>query len=137
MNYVVPEEKQFDAFVGSGGTGESITLCHLLRFRDAADYAEHPSEKPCSGKEAYHRYLDEAVEYIKAHGGSVVFNGDVRGLLIGPEADVWDEVLLVQFPSVETVTEMMTSQRYQDIGHHRLAGLADTRLFIVSNTEAG
>ncbi len=136
MNYVVPEKKQFEAFLGSGGTGEPIALCHLLRFRAEADYTDHPSEKPCSGKEAYHRYLDQAIEYIEEHGGSVIFNGDVKGLLIGPEADVWDEVLVVQFPTVETVTDMMTSQKYQDIGHHRLAGLQDTRLFTVSNTDA-
>jgi uncharacterized protein (DUF1330 family) len=136
MNYVVPEEKQFEAFLRSGGDGEPVALCHLLKFRENADYTNHPSEEPCSGKVAYHRYLDQAVAYIEAHGGSVVFNGDVRGLLIGPESESWDEVLLVQFPNVETVTEMMSSQRYQDIGHHRLAGLADTRLLTASDAVA-
>ena len=136
MNYVVPEEKQFESFLGSGGTGEPVALCHLLKFREVADYSDHPSEKPCSGKVAYHRYLDQAIEYIEAHGGTVVFNGDVNGLLIGPEAESWDEVLLVQFPTVETVTDMMSSQKYQDIGHHRLAGLEDTRLFTVATTAA-
>ena len=136
MNYLVPEEKQIEAFLGSGGDGMPVVLCHLLKFREQADYTDLPSEAPCSGKEAYHRYLDQAVEYIEAHGGRVIFNGDVNGLLIGPETESWDEVLLVRFPTVETVTEMMSSRKYQDIGRHRLAGLENTRLFTVTDSTA-
>lgn len=137
MNHVIPEEKQFEAFVNSGGDGRPVALCHLLKFREQADYGNDPSDEPCSGKMAYHRYLDRAIPYIEAHGGRVIFTGEISGLLIGPEVESWDEVLLVQFPSVETVTDMMSSQAYQDIGRHRLAGLQDTRLFTVSNTSAG
>ena len=137
MNYLVPEEKQFEAFLNSGGDGKPIALCHLLKFREEADYSGHPSEEPCSGQVAYHRYLDQAIQYIEAHGGSVLLTGDVRGLLVGPEAEWWNEVLVVQFPTVETVVDMMSSQEYQDISHHRLAGLEDTRLLAVSNTADG
>lgn len=132
MTYVVPEEKQFESFLKLAGDGKPVELCHLLKFKANADYSDHPDEIPCSGKEAYHRYLDQAIEYIEEHGGQMIYNGDIRGLLIGPGSENWDEVLLVTFPNVETVTEMMSSQKYQDIGHHRLAGLKDTRLFTLS-----
>lgn len=134
MKYVVPEEKQFAALLSSGGDGRPVALCHLLKFREQADYSDHPTETPCSGKDAYHRYLDQAIEYIEAHGGSVIFNGDVEGLFIGPDAESWDEVLLVRFPDVATVADMMSSQAYRNIGHHRLAGLEDTRVLTVSDT---
>jgi len=128
MDYVLPEDSQFEEFLQSGGTGEPVVLCHLLKFRERANYSNHPSAEPCSGRDAYNRYLNQATKYIELHGGVVLYRGKVASVLIGPESESWDEVLLVQFPSVETVTEMMGSDYYQAIGHHRLAGLKDTRL---------
>ena len=130
MNYIVPEDEQFEAFLSSGGDNKPVLLCHLLRFRDEAAY-EDQDDNPCSGREAYHRYLERAVVYIEEHNGSVIFNGPVSSLLIGPTDEHWDEVLLVRFPNVETVTTMMGTDLYQSIGHHRLAGLEDTRLLIL------
>ena len=132
MSYLVPEEQQLESFLKLAGDSKPIELCHLLKFKAVADYSDHPDEIPCSGKEAYHRYLDQAIEYIREHSGKLLYNGDISGLLIGPSTESWDEVLLVSFPNIETVTEMMTSQKYQDIGHHRLAGLEDTRLFTLT-----
>lgn len=132
MGHLLPTDSQFEAFLQSRGTGESVALCHLLKFREQADYSNDPSAEPCSGREAYRRYLGQATRYIESRGGTVLYYGSVDSLLIGPESDVWDEVLLVQFPSVEAVIEMMESDHYQAISHHRMAGLEDTRLLTLS-----
>ena len=48
--------------------------------------------------------------------------------VIGPVEERWDEVLLVEYPSVKAFLEMVNSDAYQSIVYHRTAALKDSRL---------
>ena len=105
-----------------------ITMLNLLAYRDQADYGEREDEAPCSGREAYQRYVAAAVACVQAVGGETVFAGPAAASVIGPESESWDDVLLVRYPSAQALVDMLRSEDYQAIVHHRSAALRDSRL---------
>jgi uncharacterized protein (DUF1330 family) len=54
--------------------------------------------------------------------------GKVKGLLIAPPDESWDEVLIVKYPDVKTFVTMVESQEYKKVVKHRTAALEDSRL---------
>ena len=128
MDYSWPSEKQW-AYVRSqiACTG-TVTMLNLLKYRDSADYSDHPEEQPCSGREAYERYRKQAVPLVEAFGGRVLFAGAALPTIIGPTEKIWDEVLLVEYPSIKSFSEMAASERYQTFAYHRTAAVEDSRL---------
>jgi hypothetical protein len=53
-------------------------MLNLLRFRDIADYSETPELMPSesiSGAEAYQKYIDHTLPFLKESGGDSVFLG--------------------------------------------------------------
>ncbi|MGE0484524.1 MAG: DUF1330 domain-containing protein [Gammaproteobacteria bacterium] len=112
------------ALAGAG----AVTMLNLLRYRDQADYREHPQQAPCSGREAYARYAAAALACVEHVGGRVVYVGAAASNVIGPADETWDDVLLVEYPSIEAFLDMLRSPPYQACVHHRRAALADSRL---------
>ena len=90
----------------------------------------------------------ETVEY-SAH---VVSTGDIRGLprklyaegvLIAGEAATclvgnadWDMIALVEYPRPAALAEMVSSEAYQAIHHHREAGLDGQVLYAILQNQA-
>ena len=128
MSHVLPSPDQIRAFRSRIDPETPVTMLNLLRYRDMADYSEHPDEAPCSGAEAYARYSARAGECVEAHGGRLLFSGKPREPIIGPETERWDAVLLVRYPNARAFFEMTNSERYKAIAHHRTAALEDSRL---------
>jgi uncharacterized protein (DUF1330 family) len=56
----------------------------------------------------------------RGRGDSVVIGDD--------DADTWDMVLLVQYPSRKAFLEMGASKEYEKAGEHRTSALVDSRL---------
>ncbi|WP_229263668.1 hypothetical protein [Cohnella cholangitidis] len=54
------------------GIKGSIVMLNLLRFRDVADYIANPEltpENPISGAEAFNRYIEYTLPFLRESGG--------------------------------------------------------------------
>lgn len=65
---------------------------------------------------------------MSAVGGEVLFWGKAHAAIIAPEGETWDEMLLVQYPSIEKFVAMVMNPEYQKISLHRTAALEEARL---------
>lgn len=128
--YIEPTQDQGRAFFGAPPEGP-IVMLNLLRFREVADYSQHPQlapATPISGREAYERYAAHTLPFLEQSGGEVVFQGRGGPYLIGPEADRWDLVLLVKHRSAQVFLSFATNPAYAAGLGHRVAALEDSRL---------
>lgn len=108
--------------------GGPISMLNLLRFREQADYSGHPEQAPCSGRDAYRRYLELAMPIVEAAGGRIVFMGTCLGKLIAPDDEHWDDLLLLDYPTRKPFLEALRSAPYRAVAFHRSAALLDSRL---------
>jgi uncharacterized protein (DUF1330 family) len=111
-------------------SGEVIML-NLLRFRDIADYSANPElepDKPISGAEAYQKYIDHTMPFLKESGGDLVFLGKGGKYLIGPQDEQWDLVMLVRQKSLSDFMAFASNKEYLAGMGHRTAALEDSRL---------
>ena len=111
-------------------TGEVVML-NLLRFRDVADYSAKPElmpSQPISGAEAYQKYIDHTLPFLKESGGDLVFLGKGGNFLIGPQEEQWDLVMLVRQKSLSDFIAFSSNQGYLAGIGHRTAALEDSRL---------
>ena len=53
-----------------------------------------------------------------------MFNAPVERLMLGEVEELWDSVAIAMYPSRQAMMDMMQSEEYQAIHHHRNAGLA-------------
>ncbi len=128
MSTIEPTSDGIHALVVLAQDAAPVTMLNLLRYRDQADYSAYPGETACSGREAYRRYSAGVVPLLESLGGKVLFLGGGLKTIIGPADESWDDVLIVRYPSAKTLLDMITSERYRAIAHHRTAALADSRL---------
>ena len=92
-----------------------VVMVNLLKF------------KPEGGRESYANYVKATTKCLAAVGGRLVYRGQYRMPVIG-DGD-WDEVLLVEYPSIAAFFEMTTSKDYQATAHYRTEALTDSRLW--------
>ena len=130
---VEPSAEQMHVFGERADTVGPVTMLNLLRYRDSADYSNYPHEAPCSGREAYRRYIAGVIPCVESLGGCVVFSGPALATVIGPDEEQWDDMLLVEYPSPQSLIDMRASERFQAIEHHRSAALDDSRLIAIMN----
>jgi uncharacterized protein (DUF1330 family) len=112
-----------------------VVMLNLLRFRAVADYSAFPEIAPAvliSGAEAYERYMEHTMPFLKRSGGEVLFFGKGGPFLIGPEEEYWDRVLLVRQRSIEKFIGFASDQDYLKGIGHRTAALEDSRLLPIS-----
>ena len=108
-----------------------VVMLNLLRFREVADYSNFPDlapAQPISGAEAYQRYMEHALPYLRESGGEIIFLGRGGQFLIGPESESWDLVLLARQDSVEAFLAFANNKSYLSGIGHRAAALEDSRL---------
>ena len=108
--------------------GRPLVMINRLRYRAQADYGGAVGVEPCSGREAYQRYAAEAIRFIKAVDGEVLWRGSGKAVIIGEPGERWDKAILVRYPSKEAFLEMVSNPEYQAITFHRTAALEDSRL---------
>ena len=104
-----------------------VVMLNLLRFAEQADYGD-ANEQPCTGFEAFARYGAAVQPLVEKTGGATLWQGQQAATLIGPQDKDWQLVVLVRYPSAQAFLDMITSDAYQAIVHHRTAALADSRL---------
>jgi len=108
-----------------------IFMLNLLRFRDIADYSESPElmpSEPISGAEAYQRYIEHTLPFLKESDGDVVFLGKGDKYLIGPQEEQWDLVMLIRQKSLADFMAFASNQQYLAGIGHRTAAIEDSRL---------
>ena len=92
-------------------------MINLLRYREQADYGSRTDIEPCTGREAYRRYMKQAVAFVIAVGGAVVWQGAPKALLLGPPEERWDLALLVEVPVQRGISR--DGEQSGLPGHHR------------------
>ena len=71
-------------------------------------------------------------ELLERTGARVLFQGRTDSVVIGGEADGWDAVILVEYPSRAAFIEMTSSSNYREVSKDRGAGLVDSRLIAMT-----
>ena len=133
LNEVLRTAEDFEALLNRE-IGGPMTMVHLLKFKAKATYADG-RETELTGAEAYGLYRRKMVERVTSVGGRLVFSGIARHLVLGQVEELWDEVLVVEFPSKETFVEVISSPEMAEWGVHRRAGLAG-QLLIATTAQA-
>lgn len=125
---IMPDKDGMEAFVekAKSGPDRPIVMLNLLRFADIAQY--ETVDERITGRDAYAKYSKAVTPMLWKTGGQLLWMGKVRSVLIAPDSEEWDEALLVQYPSRNAFLNMIQSDEYQAIVHHRTAALIDSRL---------
>lgn len=108
-----------------------VTMLNLLRFRDWADYSDHPElapPRPISGEAAYDLYVAATLPHLRASGGALVLLGRGGPFLIGPEDEIWHAAMLVRQASIDALLAFAADDAYLEGLGHRIAALEDSRL---------
>lgn len=126
-SHLHPDEAAFAALAGLSNA-QPVVMLNMLRFREQAAYPEGSGFAPCTGREAYARYAARAIAHVHATGGKTLYRGAAQAVVIGPQDERWDEVLLVQYPSPQAFLAMIMQPDYLACSVHRTAALLDSRL---------
>ena len=135
---ITPTREQFTEFAHGTREGE-VVMINLLHFARADEGTSSPAtgtasdgdhaDKPTTGSGAYREYSDQVVKMVESRGGKVIWTGRPEQVLIGDsEADDWDLVALVSYPSRAAFIDMVTSPKYEEAHTHRERGLDRTVL---------
>jgi hypothetical protein len=130
MSAVIPTPQQIQRLLETGPEGP-IVMVNLLKYRAKAVYAPERAESKenLSGIEAYRRYGMVALQHVVGLGGSVVWGGPQKMVIVGDDsANDWDEVVCVRYPSREAFLTMTQNPDYLAAHYHREAGLERTAL---------
>ena len=121
-----PTMEQIKALVESELEGPVVML-NLLKFAERTG-----GDGSGSGRDSYARYGERVRSMLEDVGGRVLWQGRPDSVVIGGEADDWDAVILVEYPSRKAFLEMTSSPKYDDVSKDRAAGLADSRLIAMT-----
>ena len=106
-----------------------VQMINLLKFRDRARYQDGEAADPdVSGREAYLRYGAAISVIVASLGGRIVWSGQPEVMFIGEDADLWDEVVVVEYPSRDAFLQMLAMPDYHAAHMHREAGLEHQQL---------
>jgi uncharacterized protein (DUF1330 family) len=104
----------FDAFL-AGDDHSAVVMLNLLRF------------EPDGGRERYFEYLQMAEPILTRFGAKILFGGNGMPVLTTGQAQEWDAVVLVQYPSRSAFKNMVADPEYQiafKIGQAAIADIA-------------
>ena len=137
--YLEPTQESGKAFVERQMQGP-IYMLNLLKFRHIANYVGTPHlapNPPISGRDAFYLYIQHTLPLLRETGGDLVFLGEGGRFLIGPEAEVWDMVMLVRQASAAPFLAFQTHPGYLAGLGHRTAALEDSRLLPLGEIPLG
>lgn len=129
---ITPTREQFTEFAHGARDGE-VVMINLLHFARGDEPGRERNAAAAaatsSGAGAYREYSDQVIKMVEARGGKVIWTGRPEHVLIGDsDADEWDLVALVSYPSRSAFIDMVTSPNYEEAHTHRERGLDRTVL---------
>ena len=116
-----------------------VVMMNLLKFKPKADSTNLEASKPpeyITEKEAYQLYMDYTIPELEKVGSWIIFCGNSKSFLIGPEFENWDVVLLVEHQSVARFMEFAQNKDYLKRAGHRAAALEGSRLLPMTENDA-
>jgi uncharacterized protein (DUF1330 family) len=122
-------QARFVKALGSLDPKEPLAMLNMVKFHPDAVYEAGANFEPGSGAEAYRRYSEAVTPLLGRIGAKVVLCGITE--LIGPQ-DYWDLVFAVRYPNAEAVAALSQFPEYADIVIHRVAGVIDSRLTLMT-----
>ena len=101
--------------------GEPVVMVNLLKFNQQG------------GRERYLQYMREVGPHLQRVGGAVRYAGTAPVNIIGDgERPWWDAILIVEYPSSQAFTDMVSDPGYQTVHAHRAAALQQGDLIATS-----
>lgn len=127
MSYIELNHQDILAAEAKIPAGQPVAMLNLVAFHLEAQY-EDPSEKPCSGQEAYlQRYapaFTQVAGELGIEGIEVIYAGSVAGTILGPQEPKWDAIVLVRYPDFASLRKVIESPAYLERAEpHRKAAL--------------
>lgn len=120
-----PTREQLRAL--AAGPDGPVVMLNLLK------YVDRVGEDGPTGERMYARYGARVQPLLEKIGAVVLWQGAGAGVFIGDDdADAWDGVVLVRYPSRRAFLEMVGSPEYQEVTQDRDAALADSRLVVTT-----
>jgi uncharacterized protein (DUF1330 family) len=111
-----PTDQQLKA-LSEGELANPVVMLNLLRFNSDG------------GQRSYDRYSGGVQSSLQEVGAQVLWYGRADSVVIGDDnADAWDAVALVRYPSRKAFLEMIENSDYQEVGKNRTSALTDSRL---------
>ncbi len=105
-----------------------MVMINLLHF-DRSGGPDSGVSGESSGQDAYRDYSAQVIKMVEARGGKLIWTGRPEQVLIGDtDADAWDMVALVSYPSRAAFIDMVTSPSYGEAHADRERGLDRTVL---------
>ena len=114
--------KQQEELLNQSGPSGPVFMINLVKFKDKAHYVDG-RQTTLSGREAYRLYGLEAVKMLPRYNAEVVISTHITELIIGESDELWDEMSIVKYASRQDLNNMTSSQEWNDINIHRLAGI--------------
>jgi uncharacterized protein (DUF1330 family) len=106
--------------------GEPIVMINLLKFKEG------------EGSDRYRQYTREVQPHLERVGGTVRYAGAKPVNIIGDgESPWWDAILVVEYPSSQAFSDMVTDPGYQQVHRHRAAALTQGDLVATSQWVLG
>jgi uncharacterized protein (DUF1330 family) len=124
-----PTGAQIKALVNSDLEGPVVML-NLLKYAERA--TGDAAASGMTGAESYAKYGEEVRTHLAAVGAKLLWRGRVDSVVIGNDADAWDEVLLVEYPSRRAFLQMTGQSEYEKTAEHRTNALTDSRLIAMT-----
>lgn len=136
--YIDPSRANFEAFKDLP-RDEPIHMLNLLQYRDVAEYPDGHghAEKGWSGRRAYEEYGKTSGPIFQRVGGKIVWRGVFQTVVTGPEAMLWHDGFVAEYPNSGAFFEMIKDPEYQKAVVNRTAALKDSRLVRFQPGEAG
>ena len=112
---------------------QPVVMLNLLRYRPQAIFPEGVTDEPCTGAEAYAAYARATMPIVEAIPVNIIYAGSyVADLIDTAEAD-WDDILIVQYPTVASFIGLMNNPEYQKTLYLRTAALSASRLIAMQD----
>lgn len=106
--------------------GEPVVMINLLKFKEG------------EGRDRYRQYTREVQPHLERVGGAVRYAGTAPVNIIGDgESPWWDAILVVEYPSSQAFSDMVTDPGYQQVHGHRAAALTRGDLVATSQWVLG
>jgi hypothetical protein len=107
------------------GEAVPVYMVNMVRYRDLADYGGKSNLPACSGREAYfQRYAPAFNKVAQGEDYGLFWVGNVRGMLVNPDGQAWDDIVIVRYASFDVLRRILDSPAYErDAAPHRRAAL--------------
>lgn len=116
-NQIHPTKEQFRNMVANYPKDTPVTMINILKFRGLTEAGNE------TGAEAYARYGQNALTFMKKHSAKLLWRGKLNSTLIGDAEDQAHVILLVQYPTLQHFIDMTSNPEYVKISKDRTIAL--------------